>query len=57
MKPGDEVFVDTNVIIDAFRDRKRGNRWPNSFRLITADQCAVEAATGDREPKDYSGCG
>jgi hypothetical protein len=52
VKPGDEVFVDTNVIIAAFGS-KAWKPLAKFFRLLTADQCAIEAATGDRRSKGY----
>lgn len=52
MKAGDEVFVDTNVIIAAFGS-KAWKPLAEFFRLLTADQCAIEAATGDRRRKGY----
>jgi hypothetical protein len=52
VKAGDEVFVDTNVIIAAFGS-KAWKPLAQFFRLLTADQCAIEAATGDQRRKDY----
>lgn len=52
MNKGDEVFVDTNVIIAAFA-AKAWKPLAAFFRLITTDSCAVEAATGDRSRKGY----
>ncbi len=52
MKADDEVFVDTNVIIAAF-SLKVWKPLAQLFCFFTADQCAIEAATGDQRRKDY----
>ena len=44
--------MDTNVIIAAFA-AKAWKPLAEFFRLITADRCAVEAATGQRQQKGY----
>jgi len=52
MKRGDEVFVDTNVIIEAHRVRG-WKALTAAFKLVTAAKCVEEAATGDRRRGGY----
>jgi hypothetical protein len=52
VNPGDEIFLDTNVIIEAFRV-KVWKPLAQTFRLSTVEECAIEAATGYKRRKGY----
>jgi hypothetical protein len=53
VNPGNEIFLDTNVIIEAFRV-KAWKPLAQMFRLCTVEECAIEAATGDKRRKGYA---
>ncbi len=52
MKCGDEVFMDTNAMIEAHRV-KAWAALAKAFQVWTVDECLVEAATGDRLRQGY----
>ena len=52
MKRGDEVFMDTNAMIEAHRV-KAWAAIANAFQLWTVNECLVEAASGDRLHQGY----